>query len=152
MISKDELLKGRDHQYPDEYTETVSDNLDQLLVPMNQIRAAWANPMIVTSGWRPLAINEATPGAAAHSKHMEGLACDIADTNGELWAWVLQNLDLMQRLGIYLEDRRWTPTWVHFQLGPPASGKRIFVPSADRPQAPDIWDGNYDSKYDEAAA
>ena len=151
MISKDELLKGRDAQYPSDYTQEISDNLDRLLAPMNQIRTAWARPMTVTSGWRPPSINAATPGAATHSKHMEGLACDIADPDGSLMAWVLSNLSLMQTLGIYFEDFRWTPNWVHFQLGPPASGKRIFVPSSAPALAPSRWDGEYDHQYDQAA-
>lgn len=149
MISKDELLKGRDQQYPNDYTQEISNNLDNLLIPMNQVRTAWGKPMTVNSGWRPPSINAATPGAAKHSKHMLGLAVDIADPNGSLWAWVLQNLDLMQQLGIFFEDKRWTPNWVHFQLGAPISGKRIFVPNASPASAPNAWDGSYDSKYDE---
>lgn len=149
MISKDELLKGRDQQYPTDYTQEISDNLDKLLIPMNQIRTSWNKPMVVNSGWRPPSINAATPGAATHSKHMSGLAVDILDSDGSLWAWVLQNLDMMKQLGIFFEDKRWTPNWVHFQLGAPASGKRIFVPSSAQPSAPDAWDGNYDASYNE---
>lgn len=148
MIAKSELLMGRDVTYASEYTQDISDNLDKLLIPMNQIRAAYGQPMIVNSGWRPPEVNASTPGAATHSKHMEGLACDISDKDGVLMAWVLANLSMMQQLGIYHEDFRWTPDWVHFQLGAPASGHRIFVPSAARPSAPDRWDGNYDHSFD----
>ena len=149
MISKDELLKGRDVQYASDYTQEISDNLDKILPLLNQVRSAWAKPMTVNSGWRPPSINGSTPGAAAHSKHMLGLACDIADPDGSLWAWVLQNLQLMKDLGFYMEDKRWCPGWVHLGWGPPASGKRIFVPSANRAQAPDSWDGEYDHSFDD---
>lgn len=149
MISKDELLNGRDKQYASDYTQEISDNLDRLLIPMNEIRTAWGQPMTVNSGWRPPSINASTPGAAKHSKHMIGLAVDISDTDGSLWTWVLQNLDLMQKLGIYHEDRRYSPSWVHFQFGAPNSGKRIFIPSAAPAKDPDNWDGQYDSKYDQ---
>lgn len=148
MISKDELLKGRDKQYPSDYTSEVSSNLDKLLIPLNKIREAYGKPMSVSSGWRPPAINGATPGAAKASKHMIGLACDIVDSDGSVMKWVLQNLQLMKDLGIYLEDFRWTPNWVHFQLGAPGSGKRIFVPSSAPAQSPSKWDGHYDSKFD----
>ena len=148
MISKLELLQGRDKQYPNDYTKDVSDNLDKLLPLLNQIRTAWGKPMNVASGWRPPALNASTPGAALHSKHMLGLAADIEDLDGSLWAWVLDNLPLMQKLGIYMEDRRYTPTWVHFGFGPPASGHRIFVPNANRPASPDSWDGQYDHNFD----
>lgn len=148
MIAKSELLMGRDVTYASEYTQEISDNLDKLLIPLNQIRTAYNVPMIVNSGWRPPQINAATPGAAPASKHMIGLAADIRDTDGALWAWVLQNLALMQQLGIYMEDKRWTPGWTHFQLGAPGSGHRIFVPSSAPAGAPDAWDGNYDHSFD----
>lgn len=147
MISKSELLQGRDQQYPNDYTQDISDNLDKLLVPMNQIRTAWGKPMIVDSGWRPPSINASTPNASTHSKHMVGLACDIADPDGSLWSWVLQNLDLMKQLDIFFEDKRWTPTWVHFQIGGPSSGHRIYVPSTAPALKPDAWDGNYDPSF-----
>lgn len=148
MISKSELLQGRDKTYANDYTKEISDNLDRLLVPLNQIRSAYGKPMTVTSGWRPPSINANTPGAAPKSKHMLGLAADIADQDGALWAWVIKNLDLMKQLGIYLEDKRWTPGWVHFGLGAPTSGKRIFIPSSAPASAPNAWDGKYDPKYD----
>lgn len=148
-ISKDELLKGRDKKYPDEYTKDVSNNLDKLLIPLNKIRDAYGKPMLVTSGWRPNELNMHVAGAAAHSKHTLGLAADIQDSDGELLKWVLNNLGLMKQLNIYLEDFRWTPSWIHFQLGPPMSGHRVFIPSSAKALAPDRWNGNYDkSLYD----
>lgn len=151
MITKSELLKGRDKAYPKDYTAEISSNLDRLLIAINKVRAAYGLPMIVASGWRPPSLNASTPGAATHSKHMLGLAVDIEDKDGKLMKWVLNNLKLMQELGLYLEDFRWTPNWVHFGLGAPGSGKRIFVPSASRAQAPDRWDGKYDHQFDSVA-
>jgi hypothetical protein len=151
VILKDELLKGRDKQYPQEYTAEISTNLDRLLIQMNLVRAAYGLPMIVDSGWRPAAINSSTPGAATHSNHMKGLACDISDPDGKLRAWVLANLPLMQKLGLYFEDFRYTKGWVHFAIAPPASGKRISVPNANRPTDPNCWDGVYDHAFDQAA-
>lgn len=147
MLSKDELLMGRDKQYPQAYTQQISDNLDKLLVVMNQVRMAYNIPMTVNSGWRPPQINEATSNAAQGSNHLWGLACDIADADGSLWKWVLSNLKLMQQLGLYFEDKRWTPTWVHFQIVPPHSNKRIYVPSAAPAQAPNLWDGQYNPQF-----
>jgi hypothetical protein len=152
MITKDELLMGRDKSHPKEYTKEISDNLDNLLIAMNQIRSKYGKPMRVTSGWRPSAINQSIAGAAKRSNHMMGLAVDISDRDGELREWVLENLDLMQKLGVYIEDFRWTQRWVHFQIVRPRSGKRIFLPYADTSRypmtAPQAWNGNYESKYD----
>lgn len=146
-ISKDELLKGRDKKYASEYTQEISDNLDRLLIPMNKIREVYAKPMIISSGWRPAEVNAKTPGAAKQSKHMIGLAVDIVDADGNLRKWVLRNLQLMKELGIYLENFNWTKGWVHFQLGAPHSGKRIFVPSPTPPEQT-VWDGKYSEEFD----
>jgi hypothetical protein len=146
-ISKDELLKGRDKTYASDYTREVSDNLDKLLIPLNKIRDAYGEPMICNSGWRPASLNATVPGAASHSHHVLGLAADFSDIDGKLMTWVLKNLDMMQQLGIYMEDFSWTPTWCHLQLGAPASRKRIFVPNSNPPLAPDRWNGQYDAKF-----
>jgi hypothetical protein len=156
MISKDELLKSRDIQYSNDYTQEISDNLDRFLIVANKIRDAYGKPMTVNSGWRPPSINAATAGAATHSLHMQGLAMDISDPDNSLMNWVLQNLDLMKKLGVFIEDFRWCGfgdtgprNWVHFGLGAPASGHRIFVPSSAPPQASTRWDGQYDHSFDE---
>lgn len=146
MIKKKEVLMGRDKEYASQYTKEISDNIDLLLEKMNVIRKAYAKPMIVASGWRPKEINDATKNAAKKSNHTKGLAVDIRDVDGKLWKWVILNLKLMKQLGIYLEDKRWTPTWVHFQIVPPKSEKRIFIPSSAPPKAESIWDGKYDPK------
>ena len=155
MITKAELLMGRDKAYPKDYTQEISDNLDKLLIPMNVVRKAYGKPMSPSSGWRPPSINNSTPGAAKASTHMRGLAVDIKDPDGKLREWVLANLDLMQKLGLYFEDFRWTKGWVHFQCVPPGSGKRIFIPYADTKKNPmnnpTAWSGKYDAKYDKAA-
>lgn len=148
MITKQELLAGRDKQFPKEYTKEISDNLDKLLIAVNEIRKAYGKPMIVNSGWRPASINGSTPGAATKSKHLLGLAVDFEDKKGELFQWCLKNLQLLEKLDLFLEDKRYTASWCHIGLGQPKSGKRIFVPSSDRPAAPDAWNGVYDKKFD----
>jgi hypothetical protein len=148
MLSKDELLQGRDETYKDEYTQAISDNLDDLLEVLNQVRAAYGKPLKVVSGWRPASINGMTKGASPKSNHMTGHACDFSDGSGEFFKWCVANLELLAKLGLYLEDKRWTPTWTHVQNIPPKSRKRIYVPSEALALAPNIWDGKYDSKWD----
>lgn len=148
MLTKDELLMGRDKQFPAAYTPQISANLDKTLAIFNQVRAAYGKPMNVRSGWRPPEINEATSNAAKGSNHLWGMACDFADNDGSLWKWCMFNLALLQKLGIYLEDKRWTPTWVHMQIVPPGSKKRIYIPSANPAINPKLWDGKYDAKFD----
>lgn len=144
LVTKDEILDGRDKTYASEYTQEISDNIDTLLVPINEARYKYGKPMHVNSGWRPAAVNAGIPNAAKMSNHMKGLAVDFADPNGELREWVLANLDYLASLGLYFEDFRWTKGWVHFQCVPPKSKKRIFVPNSDPATDPDCWDGQYD--------
>ncbi len=151
MITKDELTMGRDKTFPDDYTEQISDNLDDLLVRINVIRTAYNKPMIVSSGFRPPSINAGTPGAAPHSNHMLGLAVDIQDLDGALWNWCMQNLQLFKDNGLYLEDRRWTKGWCHWQSIKPGSGKRIFIAAKGLAPYPELFDGKYDSKFDSKA-
>lgn len=146
-LTKNDLLTGRDKTYSSEYTAQISQNLDNLLVTMNKVQEAYGQKFKVNSGWRPSAVNASTPNSAPKSKHLEGLAVDIADPDGKLVEWILSNLGLMKELGLYFEDFRWTPTWCHFQILAPHSGNRIFIPSTAPAIAPDRWIGKYDSKY-----
>ena len=143
MITKKELLMGRDVQFPKEYTKEISDNLDKLLLAINKVRKAYGKPMTVSSGWRPAAVNGRIANAAVKSNHMLGLAVDISDPKGEVMAWILANMKLIVACGLYIEDFRHTPTWVHFQIVAPKSGSRIFVPSSSPAPAPNRWDGKY---------
>lgn len=146
-LTKDDLLMGRDKAYPAEYTAEISANLDKLLPILNKIQEKYGKKFKINSGWRPAAVNAGTPGAAAHSKHMEGLAADIADADGAIMNWTLANLDFMKEIGVHMEDWRWTPTWTHYQCVPPKSGNRIFIPSTAPALAPDRWVGKYAAKY-----
>lgn len=84
---------------------------------------------MVNSGWRPPDINSSTPGAALRSLHMQCLAIDIADPDGDLDEWCLANADTALRdLALWLEHPAATKGWCHVQLQPPRSGRRIFYP------------------------
>jgi hypothetical protein len=63
---------------------------------------------------------------------MTGCAVDICDVVPErtLARWCLRNLVFLAEVGLWMEDPRWTPGWVHLQSVPPRSGGRVFIPSA----------------------
>lgn len=121
MISRAEITKGE--AIPAGYEA----NLEKLLIKINIIRHLWGKPMIVNSGYRTPAHNKKVKGAA-NSLHMQCAAIDISDDTGGFWQWLMDNLALCEQLGFWLEDRTKTPTWVHLQIYPPASGNRIFMP------------------------
>jgi uncharacterized protein YcbK (DUF882 family) len=85
MLTRDDLLKGRDKLFPSEFTQQLSDNLDNLLIALNKFVDKLGYTPLVNSGYRPQAVNAATPGAAKGSKHTECLACDFNDPDGKLF-------------------------------------------------------------------
>jgi hypothetical protein len=127
MISPKEL-NPRGHPT----TPIIDKNLLILLQRMNELRSIWAKPMIVTSGLRSeekqqelIAQGKST---ARVSKHLSGNACDILDKDGSLGKWCLDNASVLERIGLWCEHPDYTKGWVHFQIMPPLSGKRFFIP------------------------
>lgn len=128
MIDRDDYFQGRDKQFPAEWTMDVESNAQETVKQVNALLYAFGEPRAVNSGWRPAAINRATPGAAQFSRHMTAQACDLRDPYGDLDEWCLDNLDILQTLGLYLEHPAATKGWCHVQTVPPRSGKRVFYP------------------------
>jgi uncharacterized protein YcbK (DUF882 family) len=127
MITAKEL---NPHKYP---TNPVIDkNLATLLERMNELRAIYAKPMIITSGLRSdekqQELIKQGKSTARVSKHLSGNACDVADKDGSLGKWILENEEILVRIGLWCEHPSATNGWVHFQTMPPMSGKRFFMP------------------------
>jgi hypothetical protein len=148
-LTLDQFLMGRDKAHPiDDDMRTSSLHL---LSRVNELLEHFykkeKDNRVITSGYRPAAVN-ASVGGAKKSHHQACRAVDISDADRKLARFCLDNLDLLDDLGLWMEDPRWTNTWVHFQLVSPGSGKRIFVPSSAQATDPSFWDGKYDTKYD----
>lgn len=126
MITRQEILMGRDKQYP--LNEEQENNLNILLERVNKLRQAYGKPMIVSSGYRPAAINANVPGAAKRSNHLMCAACDFRDTDGKIDEWCMANLDKLEEMGLWLEHPDATKGWCHVQIFPPRSGNRVFRP------------------------
>lgn len=134
MIAFNELIKGTSLA---DIPIAHQQNLQDLLNKVNQVRTAWAKPMTVTSGYRSMQDHlriYSQKGITDKSKipmqsnHLYGKACDISDPKRELQAWCKANESLLASIGLWMEDFSATPTWVHFQIVPPKSGKRFFMP------------------------
>jgi hypothetical protein len=70
----------------------------------------------VNSGWRPISVNSATPGADPNSCHLTSEAIDLGDPNGVLKKWVGENPNKVKEAGfIIVEDFKITKSWIHFQ-------------------------------------
>lgn len=134
MITMNELLSNQARL--GDLPNDIQNNLNDLLVKINKVRLAYGKPMTVTSGLRTtkhhLEIYARKgiypPKVPMKSNHLSGRAVDFSDADGKLKAWVKENIKLMEEIGLWLEDFSATKTWCHFQINPPKSGKRFFMP------------------------
>ena len=138
MITMKEILKDVEIEtLPKEH----QDNLIKLLDMLNKLRTAYAKPLRITSGYRSIETHlriyrdkGITDKAKIpmKSKHLFGLACDFADPDGKLKAWVGANMPLMESIGLWFEDFNATFGWLHVQIMPYGSWKpgksRCFKP------------------------
>lgn len=134
MITINELLSNQASF--DSLDKKVQDNLKELHKRINIVRLAYGKPMIVTSGLRTVKHHLEIyarkgiypPKVPMKSNHLSGRAVDFSDSDGKLKAWVKDNIKLMEEVGLWLEDFSATKTWCHFQINPPKSGNRFFLP------------------------
>ena len=99
MISRDEVLMGRDVEFP--LTPELEANLSKLLEAVNKLRTLYGKPMIVNSGYRPGHYNT-DAGGAPNSAHQLCEAIDIKDEDGEVKKWI--TVEILEQCGLYQED------------------------------------------------
>lgn len=140
MITVEAYFMGRDLTHSEELTEEIMANAQRTVERVNDLlrRANRSDIDTVRSGWRPKAVNDSTANAATGSRHLTGHAVDLPDNDRTLATWIADNLDELEAVGLWAEDFRWTPTWVHVQTVPPRSGKLVYVPSSSKPLDPDF--------------
>lgn len=63
--------------------DIVKTNILKVMNELEKIRIDYGNPIRITSGYRPPAINKAV-GGASQSRHIQGDAVDIAPVSGDL--------------------------------------------------------------------
>lgn len=138
QITLDQYLMGRDHTYPQYFNTSIKTNAQHTVDKVNQLLSAIGddvtfelNPKtmnLVSSGWRPPPVNQATYGAAPNSLHVSAEACDIYDPNGDIDEWCVEHVDVLHGLGLSMEHPAATKGWCHVQIRPPRSGRTIFYP------------------------
>lgn len=107
-----------------------------LLGRINQLRALWGKPMIVTSGYRNLekhiqiyhdkGITDLSK-IPMKSKHLFCQAVDIYDPTFALTQFCKDNQAEMEEIGLWFEDDMTEPR-LHIQIVAPISKKRWFKP------------------------
>jgi uncharacterized protein YcbK (DUF882 family) len=135
MITIRELLSNQCSF--DDLDENIQSNITELHARINKVREAWGNPMVVTSGFRSMEHHleiyrkkgiTNKNDIPMRSNHLSGKAVDISDVNCKLQKWCLENEFTLAKIGLWMEDFKYTQTWVHFQICPPKSGNRFFIP------------------------
>jgi hypothetical protein len=133
MISWGEILgKYKESDIAPEHL----DNLKILHERMNKVRNLYAKPMVPTSIYRTLddhlriyrqlGITDKSK-IPMKSKHLFGQAIDIHDPKGELMDWCKNNTKALEEIELWCEEPD-DKKRVHFQIVPPRSGKRFFLP------------------------
>jgi hypothetical protein len=120
------------NKYPEranspELTSDVKIRAGELLSKVNQLLQEIEVNAIVSSGFRPSAVNKNIPNAATKSLHMTGGAIDLLDPNGEIYSKITP--ELLRKYSLWLEHRDHTKGWVHLDQGNrKAREVRIFRP------------------------
>lgn len=131
LISLDQYTKGRDKQYPKEWTPEVQANAIKLLGIVNKfLNELGIEKVEVSSGFRPAAINASLPNSAKRSYHQICLAVDLLDDKDQNLARLVKNRpDLLKKYNLWLESPDATKYWVHLDLGQRTDRpSRIFIP------------------------
>lgn len=138
MITLESYWKGRDKDYADELTPEIVANAERTVELANEllVRAGRSDIHSVNSGWRPKSVNDATANAASSSRHLTAEAVDISDVDRSLSSWCVDNLDVLKEIGLWMEDPRYCPTWLHIQTVPPKSKRIVFIPNSKPPLDP----------------
>lgn len=110
-------------------TEIQTQNLENLAKLLTLLEEQYGLEFMINSGLRTKKDQERINPRVRHSAHLSGEAADINDPDGAIWSWLMDNMDLLIRYGLYLEARSYTSRWVHIQTRVPQSGNRIFIPS-----------------------
>jgi hypothetical protein len=138
VIKFEEASMGRDKEYP--LTIDTALNAAKILAAANYVRGVYGHSLLCSSGYRPGRFNQAA-GGAENSDHLRFQALDLQNIDlprvkriihGEEFTithfanWCLDNLQILEDCGLYMEDPRWTPTWVH--LTTQKKSQTVFIP------------------------
>lgn len=118
LITLKDYLMGRDELYKSEYTNEIRDNALLLLSKVNSLLTELGlTDVKVSSGWRPVAVNQQLANSSKRSLHMIGLAVDLQDKDKSIYKLIIDRPELLKKYSLWLERAEDTPDWTHLDLG-----------------------------------
>ena len=126
MISYSAYMMGRDEEFPPtaEMIANARDLLDRVEAFFKDLGILVGDEHL-SSGYRPGKHNLAANGASK-SPHLNCTGLDLKDPYRKLKTVIFSAPHLLEKHGLYMEDPRYTPTWVH--LDTKQRKRRIFIP------------------------
>ena len=121
MILLDELLMGRDKEYPP--SEQLLKNACDLLARVNYLLGWLKQNRQLSSGYRPGIYNK---NYAKKSPHLTLEGLDLVDIDRSLGKILLDNIPMLKELGLYLEHPNYTKGWAH--LDTKKRQNTVFIP------------------------
>lgn len=115
LLQSDTALKNKIENLP---SWNIVSHLNELAYFLDGIRDAWGSPIIIKSGYRSKALNNAIKGSSPTSVHMIGYAADMRPSNGNFGAFK----DFIVK---YLKDKEYdqciieksgSAQWIHLGL------------------------------------
>lgn len=108
------IARLKSSELTNEVKENATTLLEQVILLLEELEIAKVK---VSSGFRPSAVNAATPGSAKRSLHMTGKAVDLYDPTHSLYDLIESKPDLLKKHGLWMEHKDSAPTWVHLDIG-----------------------------------
>lgn len=123
-ISVEEFLMGRAKL--EDLSPELLGNTNTLVPRVNELLSHFGEYRACTSGYRSPKDQARINPKATHSAHLSCEAIDLQDKDGELKKFCVNNIKLLEEIGLWMEIGSSTPNWCHLQIRP--TKRRIFIP------------------------